>query len=83
MRLSLTVANRFPIPALPGNPAESMEPLALWITARSWTDQRWQAKSLASAIFYELHVGTFAAGNVHRAIDKLDYLVSLGLRISN
>jgi maltooligosyltrehalose trehalohydrolase len=45
-----------------------------------WTDQRWQAKPLSSAIFYELHVGTFTPqGTFIAAIDKLDYLVDLGI----
>jgi maltooligosyltrehalose trehalohydrolase len=48
--------------------------------AFSWTDQRWQAKPLSSAIFYELHVGTFTPqGTFIAAIDKLDYLVDLGI----
>jgi maltooligosyltrehalose trehalohydrolase len=48
--------------------------------AFSWTDQRWQAKPLASAILYELHVGTFTPpGRFIAAIDKLDYLVNLGV----
>ncbi len=48
--------------------------------AFSWTDQRWQAKPLASAIFYELHIGTFTPqGTFMAAIDKLDYLVDLGI----
>ena len=48
--------------------------------AFSWTDQRWQAKPLSSAIVYELHVGTFTPqGTFIAAIDKLDYLVDLGV----
>ena len=48
--------------------------------AFSWTDQRWQAKPLSSAIFYELHIGTFTPqGTFMAAIDKLDYLVDLGI----
>ena len=46
----------------------------------SWTDQHWQAKPLSSAIAYELHVGTFTPqGTFIAAIDKLDYLVDLGV----
>ena len=46
----------------------------------SWTDQRWQAKPLSSAIFYELHIGTFTSqGTFMAAIDQLDYLVDLGI----
>ena len=48
--------------------------------AFSWTDQRWQAKPLSSAIVYELHVGTFTPqGTFIAAIDQLDYLVDLGV----
>ena len=48
--------------------------------AFTWTDQGWQAKPLSSAIVYELHVGTFTPqGTFIAAIDKLDYLVDLGI----
>lgn len=45
-----------------------------------WTDQHWRAPALSSAIFYELHVGTFTRqGTFIAAIDKLDYLADLGV----
>jgi maltooligosyltrehalose trehalohydrolase len=45
-----------------------------------WTDQRWQAGPLSAAIIYELHVGTFTPqGTFAGVIDKLDYLVELGI----
>jgi maltooligosyltrehalose trehalohydrolase len=45
-----------------------------------WTDQHWQARPLSSATFYELHVGTFTPkGTFIAVIDKLDYLVDLGV----
>jgi maltooligosyltrehalose trehalohydrolase len=48
--------------------------------AFSWTDQHWQAKPLSSAILYELHIGTFTPqGTFMAAIDRLDYLVDLGI----
>jgi maltooligosyltrehalose trehalohydrolase len=48
--------------------------------AFSWTDQRWQAGPLSAAIIYELHVGTFTPqGTFAAVIDKLDYLVELGI----
>ncbi|MBK9169585.1 MAG: malto-oligosyltrehalose trehalohydrolase [Bryobacterales bacterium] len=48
--------------------------------AFQWSDQRWQAPPLASAIFYELHIGTFTpAGTFDAAIARLDHLVSLGV----
>ncbi len=45
-----------------------------------WTDASWRPPSLSSAIIYELHIGTFTeAGTFDSAIDKLDYLVNLGI----
>lgn len=45
-----------------------------------WKDRFWQPKPLASAIIYELHVGTFTpAGTFRAAIGQLDYLVDLGV----
>ncbi|HEY2469001.1 MAG TPA: malto-oligosyltrehalose trehalohydrolase [Terracidiphilus sp.] len=45
-----------------------------------WTDQHFQALPLASAVIYELHVGTFTpAGTLDSAIEKLDYLRELGI----
>ena len=45
-----------------------------------WTDQKWQAKPLASALIYELHIGTFTpAGTFESAAERLDYLLDLGV----
>ncbi len=45
-----------------------------------WTDAHWQAKPLASAIVYELHIGTFTPeGTFLSAIDRLPHLVNLGV----
>jgi len=45
-----------------------------------WTDKGWQAPPLASAVVYEVHVGTFTPqGTFQAAIDKLDYLADLGI----
>ena len=45
-----------------------------------WHDARWQAPPLASAIFYEMHVGTFTPeGTLDGAIARLDYLFELGV----
>ena len=45
-----------------------------------WTDERWQPGPLASAVLYELHVGTFTpAGTFEAAIERLDHLVALGV----
>lgn len=49
-------------------------------TAFAWTDQGFQAQAPASAIIYELHVGTFTPmGTLDSAIEKLDYLADLGI----
>ena len=48
--------------------------------AFAWTDQAFQAPPLASAIVYELHVGTFTPqGTLDAAIEKLDYIKDLGV----
>jgi maltooligosyltrehalose trehalohydrolase len=48
--------------------------------AFEWHDGRWQAPPLASAVLYELHVGTFTArGTLDSAIERLDYLYDLGV----
>ena len=45
-----------------------------------WTDHLFQARPLPSAIIYEMHVGAFTPqGTFLSAIEKLDYLVSLGV----
>jgi maltooligosyltrehalose trehalohydrolase len=45
-----------------------------------WTDEHWQARPLAAAILYELHIGTFTPeGTFEAAIERLDHLVSLGV----
>ena len=46
----------------------------------AWTDGAWQAPPLASAVIYELHVGTFSeAGTFDGAVERLDHLVDLGV----
>jgi maltooligosyltrehalose trehalohydrolase len=45
-----------------------------------WSDERWNATSLESAVIYELHVGTFTPGGTFDStIERLDYLVELGV----
>jgi maltooligosyltrehalose trehalohydrolase len=53
----------------------------LWDPASaSWTDSDWPGRSLDGAVIYELHIGTFTgAGTFDAAIEKLDYLVNLGI----
>jgi maltooligosyltrehalose trehalohydrolase len=48
--------------------------------AFDWTDAGFQALPLASAVIYELHIGTFTPeGTLDSAIGKLDYLRALGI----
>ena len=48
--------------------------------AFTWNDTGFQAVPLASAIVYELHLGTFTPeGTLDSAIGKLGYLVQLGI----
>jgi maltooligosyltrehalose trehalohydrolase len=45
-----------------------------------WTDGDWTGANLASAVLYELHIGTFTSdGTFDAAIAKLDHLVELGV----
>ena len=46
----------------------------------NWTDQGWHAPPLASAVIYELHIGTFSPGGTFDGtIEYLDHLVDLGI----
>lgn len=47
-----------------------------------WTDQDWHSDDASGKVFYELHVGTFTPEGTYRAaIEKLDYLVDLGVEV--
>jgi maltooligosyltrehalose trehalohydrolase len=49
-------------------------------SAFQWSDHGFQAPPLASAVIYELHLGTFTAeGTLDSAIAKLAYLSELGI----
>ena len=49
-------------------------------SAFEWRDETFKSPPLASAIVYELHVGTFTPqGTLDTAIEKLDYLAGLGV----
>jgi maltooligosyltrehalose trehalohydrolase len=48
--------------------------------AFSWSDTNWEALPLERAVIYELHIGTFTAeGTFDAAIERLDYLFTLGV----
>ena len=53
----------------------------LWSPSQDgWTDAGWQGRSIEGGVIYELHIGTFTPGGTFdSAIDKLDYLVDLGV----
>ena len=71
----------FPDPRSPWQPAGVDGPSrSVEHAAFPWTDRGWRAAPLASAVLYELHVGTFTpAGTFESAIERLDHLVDLGV----
>lgn len=70
-----------PDPRSPRQPDGVHEPSQLWDGAAAvWTDQQWRGRLIEGAVIYELHVGTFTAeGTFDAVIEKLDYLVDLGV----
>ncbi|OBA60860.1 malto-oligosyltrehalose trehalohydrolase [Mycobacterium sp. 1100029.7] len=70
-----------PDPRSPRQPDGVHERSQLWDPAdATWTDDEWAGRTLEGAVIYELHVGTFTeAGTFDAAIQKLDYLVDLGV----
>ena len=49
-------------------------------TADAWTDGDWPGRSIEGRVIYELHIGTFTPeGTLDSALEKLDYLVDLGV----
>ncbi len=54
----------------------------LWAPATRWTDDGWTGRPVQGAVIYELHIGTFTPeGTFDSAIEKLDYLVDLGVDV--
>ena len=70
-----------PDPRSPRQPDGVHERSQLWDPASArWTDGDWAGKHVGGAVAYELHLGTFTeAGTLDAAIEKLDYLVDLGV----
>ena len=73
---------KWPDPASRFNPigvhgaAEVIDP-----TTYHWSDTLWKPPALADLVIYELHVGTFTpCGTFRAAIEKLTYLVELGVK---
>ena len=49
-------------------------------SAFKWSDTAWHPRPLSSAVIYEMHIGTFTTeGTFLGAIERLDYLVDLGI----
>lgn len=74
-------AGPFPDPRSPWQPHGVHGP-SRWLdhTRFRWHDAGWQAPPLASAVIYELHVGTFTPeGTFEAVIDRLDHLRELGI----
>jgi maltooligosyltrehalose trehalohydrolase len=70
-----------PDPRSPRQPDGVHARSQLWDpAAATWTDGEWAGRPVEGAVIYELHVGTFTeAGTFDAAIEKLDYLVDLGV----
>ena len=70
-----------PDPRSPRQPDGVHERSQLWQPAPdAWTDDDWQGRSIEGRVIYELHIGTFTPGGTFdSAIEKLDYLVDLGV----
>ncbi|MCV7100825.1 malto-oligosyltrehalose trehalohydrolase [Mycobacterium palustre] len=74
-----------PDPRSPRQPDGVHARSQLWdpgaIAGFAWTDGNWPGRSLdGRAVIYELHVGTFTpSGTLDAAVEKLDYLVDLGV----
>jgi maltooligosyltrehalose trehalohydrolase len=70
-----------PDPRSPRQPDGVHARSQLWDPASvQWSDHGWAGRSVEGAVIYELHVGTFTAiGTLFSAIEKLDYLVDLGV----
>ena len=71
----------FPDPRSAWQPAGVHGP-SRWLdhARHRWNDGGWRPPPLASAVVYELHVGTFTReGTFDAAIERLDHLVDLGV----
>jgi maltooligosyltrehalose trehalohydrolase len=70
-----------PDPRSPWQPSGVHGPSRLYDhSAFAWSDALWTGRQLPGAVLYELHIGTFtAAGTFDAAIERLDYLVELGV----
>jgi maltooligosyltrehalose trehalohydrolase len=70
-----------PDPRSPWQPS-GVHGLSRWVDHEhfGWSDAGWRPPGFATAVVYELHVGTFSPeGSFDGAIDRLDHLVELGV----
>jgi maltooligosyltrehalose trehalohydrolase len=74
-------ATVLPDPRSPRQPDGVHARSQLWDPAGArWTDGDWAGRPVEGAVIYEMHLGTFTgAGTLDSAIEKLDYLVDLGV----
>ena len=71
---------RIPDPASLGQPEGVHGPSCAIDLHYEWNDQNWKNPELKDYIFYELHTGTYTSqGDFQGIINKLDYLVELGI----
>ena len=77
----MTTIHPIPILDLSGNRMAFTDSRASTIRMHfRWTDPAFQAPPLASAVVYELHIGTFTPeGTLDAAAAKLDYLANSGI----
>jgi malto-oligosyltrehalose trehalohydrolase len=70
-----------PDPASRYNPQGVHGPSAVVDPTRfEWQDDNWRGRSWQEAVLYELHVGAFTSqGSFTAAMERLDYLVELGI----
>ena len=70
-----------PDPRSPRQPDGVHARSQLWDPAgAAWSDGDWQGRPVEGAVIYEMHLGTFTGpGTFESAIEKLDYLVDLGV----
>ena len=62
-------------PEGPDGPSRTVDHYAF-----AWSDVDWRGADLATAVIYELHIGTFTPeGTFDSAIERLDHLVDLGV----
>ncbi|WP_292956226.1 malto-oligosyltrehalose trehalohydrolase [Nitrosomonas sp.] len=80
-RFRINGDNRIPDPASRFQPEDVHGPSEVIDSASwNWQDAYWKGRSWEETVIYELHVGSFTSeGNFAGVLEKLDYLVDLGI----